>query len=240
MKKKIDIFSKSNFLKLVPIFSSLASKELEEISEIANIKTYKKNSLFFLKDDLGIYLFIIKSGSCKVVVEHEDGREIILSILYPKDIFGEMSLLDGKPRSATVIAREDCEVLTLTRTKFLNFLKNNPNVSIKILETISKRLRKTDEQVKILTFVYADCRVAQLLLSLSDEYGVKRKDGIFLDLKLTHQDIGDMCGIRRETANRVIMEFARKGAIKREGKKLLIINKSALYEKIHEEEKNND
>lgn len=232
--------SNPNFLRIVPIFSSLIPSELEEISKIVTVKTYKKNSPFFLKDDVGIYLFIIKRGSCKVIVEHEDGRETILSILYPGDIFGEMSLLDGKPRSATVIAREDCSVLIITRAKFLNFLKNHPNVSIKILETISKRLRKTDEQVKILTFVSAECRIGELLLNLASEYGIKRMDGIFLNLKLTHQDIGEMCGLRRETANRVIIRFVKEGLIKREGKKLVIINGDGLYKKIYGEEKENN
>lgn len=226
---------KPNFLKLVSVFSSLTPSELEELSKIAINKRYKKNSLFFLKDDIGTYLFIIKKGSCKVVVEHETGKEIILSILYPKDIFGEMSLLDGKPRSASVIAREDCKVLIITRSKFLSFLKTNPSISIKILETISERLRKTDEQVKILTFISADCRVAQLFLNLANEYGLKREDGIFLNVKLTQQDIGDMCGIKRETANRVIMKFIREGLIKREGKRIIIKNSNALYEKIMED-----
>jgi len=220
------------FLKLVPIFSSLSPEELEELSGITNIKTYKKNTLFFLKDDLATYLFIVKKGCAKVVIEHEDGREIILSILYPGDIFGEMALLDGKPRSASVIAKEDCEVLIIARPNFLNFLKKHPNVSIKLLKAISLRLRKTDEQVKILTLVSADKRVAHFLLGLCEEYGVKRGDGILLDIKLIHQDIADICGIRRETSNRVVSRFIKDGLIKREGKKIVVINRGGLYEKI--------
>ncbi|MEW6680922.1 MAG: Crp/Fnr family transcriptional regulator, partial [bacterium] len=227
--------NKPNFLRFVPIFSSLPPRDLEELGKIANFKTYKKNNLLFLKDDLGVHLFIVKRGSVKVIVEHEDGREIILSILYPGDIFGEMSLLDGKPRSATVVAKEDCEVLTITRNKFLSFLKEHPNVSIKILENLSLKLRRTDNQIKILTILSADERVAHFLLDLLEEYGVKRKDGILLDIKLIHQDIADMCGIRRETSNRVLSRFIKAGLIKREGKKIVITNRDGLYEKIKKE-----
>ncbi|MEW6006950.1 MAG: Crp/Fnr family transcriptional regulator [bacterium] len=227
--------NKPDFLRLVPIFSSLPPEDLEGLGKIADFKTYKKNTLFFLKDDVGVHLFIVERGSAKVIVEHEDGREIILSILYPGDIFGEISLLDGKPRSATVVAKEDCEVLLIARSKFLSFLKEHPGVSIKILETLSLRLRRTDNQIKILTTLSADERVAHFLLNLLEEYGVKRKDGILLDIKLIHQDIADMCGIRRETSNRVISRFIKRGLIKREEKKIIITNWGGLYEKIKKE-----
>ncbi|MEW6102388.1 MAG: Crp/Fnr family transcriptional regulator [bacterium] len=223
---------KSDFLRLIPIFSSLSPKELQGLSEIADIRTYKKNSLFFAKNDLATYLFIVKKGSAKVIIEHEDGREVILSILYSRDIFGEMSLLDGRPRSATVIAKDDCEVLLIARFKFLSFLKEHPGISIKILETLSLKLRKTDNQVKILTLISADERIASFLLNMIEEYGVKRKDGVLIDIKLIHQDIADMCGIRRETSNRAISRFIKAGLIKREGKKIVVLDRIALYEKM--------
>jgi CRP/FNR family transcriptional regulator/CRP/FNR family cyclic AMP-dependent transcriptional regulator len=223
---------KTEFLKTVPIFSNFTKEELSALSNIARFHFYKKGEYFFARDDIGIYFFVLQKGLARVVIEGEEGREVTLSILHPGDFFGEMSLLDGKPRSASVVAQEECKALMISRDNFLKFIQRYPEVGIKILTTLSERLRKTDQQVETLAFFRADQKMADLLLKLKDEYGVKKKKGILIDLKLTHSEIGSLAGMTRETSNRVLSRFIKKGWIKREGKKILLLKLTPLYEKI--------
>ncbi|HAW49410.1 TPA: Crp/Fnr family transcriptional regulator [bacterium] len=229
MRKSPSFSERADFLRLVPIFSSLSLPDLQELSLITDFCTYKKGCYIFTKDDVGASFFIIKNGSAKVVIDYEDGKEITLSLLHPKDIFGELSILDGMPRSATVIAMDDCEILSIERTKFIDFLKDHPDVCIKILEVLSKRVRKADAQIEALVLLKAEEKVAYTLLGLAREYGKKKEGEVLIDIKINHYDIGNMCGIRRETSNRIISGFIKNGIIKREKKKIIILDEVALY-----------
>ncbi|MDI6751460.1 MAG: Crp/Fnr family transcriptional regulator [bacterium] len=229
---KIIKTEKMEMLRSVPIFSQFDEEELANLAEIVKIALYKKGEWFFSKDDVGTYLFVIQKGLARVVVEGEDVREVTLSILQESSFFGEMSILDGKPRSATVIAQEDCSVLVITRNSFLKFIKQYPSVGIKILTVLCQRLRKTDQQVETLAFLKAEQKVADVLLKLKEEYGKKTEEGLLLDIKLTHSEIGSLAGMTRETSNRVLSRFIKRGWIKRIGKKIMLLDQMALYKEI--------
>lgn len=230
---KIQEAEKIKILRSVPIFSQFDEEELVNLSEIAKPNLYKKGEWFFGKDDVGVYLFVLQKGLARVVVEGEDAREVTLSILQEGDFFGEMSILDGKPRSAAVIAQEDCESLVISRDNFLKFIKQHPSVGIKILGVLCQRLRKTDQQVETLAFFRAEQKVADVLLKLREEYGKKEKEGLLLDIKLTHQEIASLAGMARETSNRIFTRFIKRGWIKRIGKKILLLDQIALYNEVH-------
>jgi CRP-like cAMP-binding protein len=236
--KILDV-EKIRVLRSVPIFSQFNEEELANLAEIAKSRLYKKGEWFFAKDDVGAYLFVIQKGLARVIVEGEDAREVTLSILQENSFFGEMSILDGKPRSAAVIAQEDCVALVIARDNFLKFIKQYPSVGIKILGVLCQRLRKTDEQVETLAFFRAEQKVADVLLKLREEYGKKQDDGLLLDIKLTHQEIASIAGMARETSNRVLLKFIKRGWIKRVDKKIMLLDQVALYKEVHRE-KNKD
>ncbi len=217
----------SDFLLYVPIFSDLPEETIEKISQVGFRRTYKKDNIILMEDEVGGALFIIVNGKVKVTRTSNDGREVILNILTESDIFGEMALLDGQTRSATVSALENSELFIIQRNQFLEFLKEHPEISIALMQELSKRLRSADMQIKSLSLKDAEGKVATVILQLANDIG-RIKQGIVEIEKLPlQQDLANMAGTSRETISRTLHSFVKKGLIELEGSKLRIFN----YEK---------
>jgi CRP/FNR family transcriptional regulator/CRP/FNR family cyclic AMP-dependent transcriptional regulator len=197
-------------------------------------KGYKKGEIILMEDDDSSQsLFIIAKGEVKVVLTAEDGREAILASLKEGDFFGEMSLLDGEPRSATVRAVEDSRLLTIRREDFLTAMRKQPDLALTLLGEMSRRLRKSNRQISSLALMRVYGRVAAALLQLMEERGMrtKAKDGrsiIVVKDRPTQQFIADMAGTTRETVSRVLNFFQKKGYIVLDGKDLLILQEEEL------------
>ncbi len=216
-----------SFLVNVPLFADLPLETLEKISELGKRRIYSKDTTIFSENDSGTALFIIMQGKVKVSRESEDGKEVILTILGETDFFGEMALLDGLARSANVIAIEESELIVIDRTDFLHLLHTYPEVSIALLQELTKRLRHADTKIKSLSLKDAEGKVATVILQLADELG-KIKQGIVEIEKMPFQhDLANMAGTSRETISRTLNSFAKKGLIEIDGSKLRIPN----YEK---------
>ena len=211
-----------NFLRNVPIFSELSDSDLEKIAKLGTRKKYKKGNIIVLEKELGAALFIIISGKVKVVRTDEDGREVILSIFGPGEFFGEMSILDGLARSATVAAITKSELFMIHRREFLELLHQYPSAAISLLAELTMRLRKADMQIKSLSLKDAAGRVANVLLMLADDIGVFRKGRVEIDELPLQQDIANMAGTSRETVSRMLHQFINKGHIILEGNKLIM------------------
>jgi CRP/FNR family cyclic AMP-dependent transcriptional regulator len=158
----------------------------------------------------------------------ETGREAVLSILGPGEVFGEMSLLDGMKRSATCSALTDTEVLIIYRDDFLNLLQKYPQIAISLLKELAQRLRKADLQIKSLSLKDAEGRVGCVLILLADDLGRMYKGQVVVEEIPTQQDLANMAGTSRETVSRVMTKFEKQGLIKVEGRKLIILE----YEKM--------
>ncbi|HBO83422.1 MAG: hypothetical protein A2073_01005 [Deltaproteobacteria bacterium GWC2_42_11] len=215
-------------LKKIQMFSDLDEKDLEKFLHIVFEKTYKKGEVIFHSDDEGSSLFILKSGMVKISIFDKKGREDILKIVHPYDCFGEMSLLDGQHRSATVTAMEDSTTLIIQRGDFINLIKEHPDVALDILAMLSRRLRKTDEKIASLRFSDAYGKVARVLLDFSAESGVKKNNGIVFDLNISRETMANLAGISRETATRILKEFQSNGCIKINRRKITILDESVL------------
>jgi len=214
------------FLTSVPIFSDLNSETLEKVSKLGTVRTYTKNSVILTEEEDGSALFVIISGKVKVCRSSNDdpGKEVILSILNPSDFFGEMALLDGLNRSATVIAMEDSKLFIIQRSDFLDLLHTHPEVSITLLQELTQRLRAQGMKIKALSLKDAEGKVATVLLQLADDVG-RIKQGIVEIEKLPFQhELANMAGTSRETISRTLHSFAKKGLVELEGPKLRIIN----------------
>lgn len=211
-------------LRNVPIFSELGDAELEKIARLGTRKKYKKGNIVVLEQEMGAALFVILSGKVKVVRNDVDGREVILSMFGPGEFFGEMSLLDGLARSATVIATTKSELLMVHRRDFLELIHQNPQVAISLLAELARRLRKADTQIKSLSLKDAAGRVANVLLLLAEDVGTFRKGKVDIpDLPL-QQDIANMAGTSRETVSRILHQFMRNNHIEMHGNTLTINN----------------
>ncbi|MGC9098215.1 MAG: Crp/Fnr family transcriptional regulator [Dictyoglomus sp.] len=210
------------FLKNVPLFEDFSDEELEKLLVISKEKTYPKDAVIFQKGDLGNFFFLICSGRVKVIIETEEGKEGILSILYPTEFFGEMSLLDGELRSATVVALEETRVIIIERNDFLILLYKHPELALKILKTLSLRLRKANRQIETLMFLDAPGKVARLLIDIAQERGKKINNEILIDLEFTRQELGNLIGVSRETTTRILKSFEEDGILSIERNQVII------------------
>jgi len=217
-------------LKSIPIFHKLGDEELKSIGERAIQKKYSKDSLIVHEDDEGNSLMLIMSGKVKVALLSESGKEIILSILGNGDFFGEMSLLDGKPRSATVIAMKNSTMLIIQRNDFLKLMEQNPTIAKGVLSEMSRRMRMADERIGNLILLDVYGRVARFLLDLARREGKKFADGILIEKRPTQQDIASMIGASRETVSRVLSDLNRRGLISISGKSVMIFGPNKMLE----------
>jgi len=220
------------FLKSVPIFSELDDASLEKVSKLGTVQSFVKDAVILSEQEAGSALFVIVSGKVKISRVSNDNlaKEVILSLLNPSDFFGEMALLDGLKRSATVTAMEESKVFIIQRNDFLDLLKTHPEVSISLLQELTQRLRAAGMKIKALSLKDAEGKVATVLLQLADDIG-KIKQGVVEIEKLPYQhELANMAGTSRETISRTLHSFAKKGLVELEGSKLRIIS----YEKFKE------
>ncbi len=220
-----------SFLRNVPIFADLEDKELERIARLGTRQKYKKGNIVVLEKESGAALFVIVSGKVKVVRTDEEGREVILSMFGPGEFFGEMSLLDGLARSASVVAVSKAELFMIHRRDFLETMHQFPAIAIALLAELAMRLRKADMQIKSLSLKDAAGRVANVLLILSDDVGVFRKGKVEIDDLPLQQDLANMAGTSRETVSRMLHQFVREGSIQLKGNKLTISDYEAFRKK---------
>ena len=206
----------------VPLFADLDEPDLDSLLAVATRRKFPKDSVIFFEHDPGDSLFMILSGRVKVTILSDDGREIILSVLGEKDFFGEMSLLDNEPRSATAIAMEDTEVVILHQREFLAIMEKRPRVLVLLLAVLSSRLRKANHQIGSLALLDVYGRVASVLLEMAKESGTRLKDGRICFRRPTHQEIANMIGATRETVSRMISDLHRQGYIEISGKNVII------------------
>jgi CRP-like cAMP-binding protein len=223
-----NFMSNKIFLKKVQIFSGLSGSDLDKIVEIVSERNYRKDEVIFHADDPGSVLFILKTGAVKVSIRDKNGREDILKLLYPLDFFGEMSILDGQHRSATVTAIEKSTALIIQRDHFVRSITKCTQMALNMLVLLSRRIRKTDEKIASLRFDDAYGKVARILLDLSETQGTRGEEGIVLALKLTRQEMADFVGLSRETLTKTLAEFQRSGCIKIEDKSILILDERML------------
>lgn len=208
-------------LRRVPLFAQLGDDDLDRLAAMARERPYPRNSVIVFEDDPGDALFIVGVGQVKVVLVGEDGREVILAVLGPGDFFGELALIDDEPRSAHVIAMDDARLLVLRRDDFQQALETHPRIALGMLRTLSRRLRRADDQIGSLVLLDVYGRVARVLLELAGKEGdlVKR---------VTHATIAQMIGSSRETVSRTLRELADHGLIDVSPRGIRIADRRAL------------
>jgi len=209
-------------LKRVPLFSQLDDDELEKIRKLCVTQHYGRDRIILIEEESGNTLFLIQKGRVKVSRMSDDGREVILSILEPGDFFGELSLIDGKARSASVTAIEDSEVLLLRRGDFLGLLEEYPQISISLMKELAARIRKSDSQIKSLSLQDAMGRVASALIMLAEDHGRIKKGQVVIPKIPLQQDLANMAGTSRETISRVFRYLEDENLIERTGRKITI------------------
>lgn len=204
---------RNGFLKKTELFSSLTDREIQDIMDKVSVKQFRKNETILYEEDTNEFMYIILLGKVKVVRITEDGKEIILAMHQAGNFFGEMSLIDGKTVPASVIAKTDSLVAIISKKDFYSILFTQEKVTENFLKILCLRLRKSWDTIQLLNFNNAAQRTKMLFLMLVEEHGEKTREGVTLQIKLTHQDISDMTGLTRETVTRVIDKMYKNGEV---------------------------
>ncbi|MGH8064371.1 MAG: Crp/Fnr family transcriptional regulator [Candidatus Entotheonellia bacterium] len=210
-------------LRAVPLFAELDDQELESIYAIARKRTYPKGSFIFLEGDPGDAFYLILTGEVKVVTQGVDGREFILAVQRAGDFFGEMSLFDGQPRSASVVTTEDATFLILYKPKFLDQVKHSAPILFKFLITLCQRFRESDMKLRDLALLDVPHRVCKALVTLGERVGMASDGGdLIIPKRPTHQDMANRIGSSRETVTRVFHDLEKQGYISLLGRTVVI------------------
>ena len=205
-----------------PLFTAL--DEAAALSLRANMDSVKiaKGSILFAEGDEGDHLYVIVEGKLKLGTSSGDGRENLLSILGPGEMFGELSLFDPGPRTSTATAVTDAKLLSLGQEKLIPWLAVNPNVSLQLLARLAQRLRRTNEAVGDLVFSDVPGRVAKALIDLGERFGKQTDEGLFVHHDLTQEELAQLVGASRETVNKALADFAGRNWLKLDGRAVLI------------------
>ncbi|MEA2571682.1 MAG: family transcriptional regulator, cyclic receptor protein [Acidobacteriota bacterium] len=216
-----------SFFRKFTLFAELDDRELASIAAVAKSRRYSKDDVVFHADESGDIFCLIKEGQVKVTMISPEGKEIILSMLGPGDFFGEMSLLDNEQRSATVIATEPLELVTIWRSDFLQILQENFSITKKVLAELSRRLRRASNRIESLATMDVYGRLARFFLELAREQGKSLDNGYIAVTRPTHQSIANMIGTSRETVSRLIHDLMKQNLLLSEGK-TVYLRESAL------------
>jgi CRP/FNR family cyclic AMP-dependent transcriptional regulator len=215
------IGERTQTLKAVPFVSQLNDHELAVVRAGATEKSYPKNAGVLTEGEMGDSLFMIQSGKVKVFIGDEDGREIILKILGPGDFFGEMSMIDKQPRSASVTTIEPASFLVLSHAAFERCVEEAPRIANMVMRVLATRVREADRKIGTLALMDVYGRVASTLLELS----VYSNGKLMVGEKLSQQDLANMVGASREMVNRILKDLSERGFISIESKSITILNR---------------
>lgn len=220
-------------LRQVALFAELPEERLQQLAQMVRRRTYHRGETIFHKGDPGTGLYIITGGQVKVVLPSESGEEAVLAVLEANDFFGELALFDGLPRSATVVAVTNTEVLILHRDDFLGFVTRNPEAAIACFAALSRRLRATDELIEDAIFLDVPGRLAKRLLDLAERHGRRTERGLEIDLKLTQQDLAAMVGATRESVNKHLGWMRDHRLIQLDRQRIVLLRPDELRKRIY-------
>jgi CRP/FNR family cyclic AMP-dependent transcriptional regulator len=210
------------------LFRHLDDAELDEIIARARRRVFKKGHLVFREGDEARSLFVILEGLVKVYVGSDDGDEMVLATLRPPDVFGEIAVVDGRPRSASAQTLDATTVLELERDAFLELVGASPSMTEALLTSLGDVLRRLTEQASDLVFLDLHGRVAKRLVAMAGERGERVDEACELDLEVTQSDLAKMVGGSRQSVNQILSALERRGYLEMSGRKFVIRDLPAL------------
>ena len=211
-----------------PLFTALDDAAALSLRASMDSVKINKGGILFKEGDSGEHVYVIVEGKLKLGTSSGDGRENLLSILGPGEMFGELSLFDPGPRTLTATAVTDAKLLSLSHAKLIPWLRENPDVSLQLLARLAQRLRRTNEAVGDLVFSDVPGRVAKALIDLGERFGKESPEGLFVHHDLTQEELAQLVGASRETVNKALADFAGRGWLRLDGRAVLITDLERL------------
>lgn len=210
------------------LLAQLTPDELERVVQMAGERRLANGQVIFQKGDEGTSMMAVLDGRVKISAYSEDGKEIILNIVDPGHVFGEIALLDGKERTADATAMGPTTLLILERRHFIPFLERNPAIAIHLIEVLCARVRQTSEMVESVAFLEFGARLARLLLRLAESHGKPVDGGTRIDLRLSQTDLGNLIASTRESVNRQLNAWVQDGVLALARGRITVLDLDAL------------
>ncbi|GAA1780564.1 Crp/Fnr family transcriptional regulator [Streptomonospora arabica] len=211
-------------LRKAPLFEALDEEGAAALRASVSEVRLGRGQTLFSEGDEGDRLYVILSGKVKLTRAAVDGRENLLSVLGPSEMFGELSLFDPRPRTASAIAVTDAVLAGLGHDDLRPFIAQQPQVSLQLLKALASRLRRTNDVMSDLVFTDVPGRVAGQLLDLADRFGKEGEDGLHVHHDLTQEELAQLVGASRETVNKALAEFALRGWLRIEAKAVVLLD----------------
>jgi CRP/FNR family cyclic AMP-dependent transcriptional regulator len=214
----------------IDLFKNLNDSDQARVDLMLHSRTYPAGANLITAETPGEIVYIIESGTVKIHIEQADGRDVILAILGPGDIVGEMSLIDSSGRSASVVTLEESQLAWMSGRDFQECLKAIPAVAQNLVRIMSRRVRLANELIQALAHLDVHGRVARQLLAFADKYGTEGASGVLIPIRLTQGDIADLVGASRKRVNQVMVTFKDSGyiAVDEKGKVTVLDRKSLV------------
>lgn len=208
------------------LFRGLPQSTLEDVARRLQVRSGASGTLLVAQDEPGEALFVVFTGRVKVAVAGDNGKEVTLALLRPGEVFGEVSLLDGSPRTANVVALSDSQVLVLSREAFLEHIRQSPLTAMNMMKELARRLRRADETIVGLALQDVEGRLSRILARLAREEGdVPVEGGLLLRRRPTQQELANMVGSSRETVSRTFTSLIRRGLVVPRGRMLVLTDR---------------
>ena len=210
------------------LFSELAPRDLELLADYTTRKQVAARSELFHKGDAAGEAYGIVSGRLKAVSRSPEGKEVTFSIMERGEVFGEVALLSGKARTATVIALEASELLVIGRRELMHLLEREPKLAVNCMNALATRLLALTERMEETLFLRMPSRLARKLLELANAYGAPSGEEIRLQLKLSQAELGNLIGTSRESVNKQLGLWEQDGVVRRDGRELVLLDSHVL------------
>jgi len=211
-----------------PLFSALSPEALEALTASMTESRVERGVTIFREGEPGDRLFVIRSGKIKLGQTSSDGRENLLAVLGPGEMFGELSLFDPGPRTATATVVADAHVYELGHDQIVSWLEQHPGAARHMLHALARRLRRTNEALGDLVFSDVPGRVAKALLDLSRRFGSEIAEGVRVNHDLTQEELAQPVGASRETVNKALADFVSRSWIRLEGRSVVLLDVERL------------
>lgn len=204
------------------LFGSLDDAALKELAARTVQRKYRKGSVLFVQGETGERCFVITSGTVKISAYHPEGREAVLAVLGSGDIFGELALFGQAQRSADATAIEDADLISLDARSLNDAIVTHPQIATALLHVLGQRLRQSNEAFQDIAFFDVPGRVARRLADLADAHGVEAREGVMIDIALSQESLAQMVGATRESVNKALALFKRRGLVARVGRRYIV------------------
>ena len=225
--------NEEDIVRKAPLFTAIDDASAASLrASMSGIKI-SKGQVLFKEGDPGDKLFVVVEGKLKLGTTSNDGRENLLSILGPGDMFGELSLFDPGPRTATATAVIDSKLLALSNDQVIGWITSHPQVSLPLLKRLSQRLRRANDVLSDLVFADVPGRVAKAIIELGERFGTKKEDGLHVKHELTQEELAQLVGASRETVNKALADFTARGWIILEPRAVIILDLERLIKRSH-------